>query len=71
MGHTGGDGENEWWPLPRFPFDRLRTCFAASAVTPSESRWPLRMTGTRRFRAYEGLNVEEFRPYVEQALPAK
>jgi hypothetical protein len=29
------------------------------------------MTGGRRFQAYEGLNVGEFRPYVEQALPAK
>jgi hypothetical protein len=24
-----------------------------------------------RYQAYEGLNVGEFRPYVEQALPAK
>jgi len=30
----------------------------------------LKLLHARRFRAYEGLNVGEFRPYVEQALPA-
>jgi hypothetical protein len=29
------------------------------------------MTDGRRFQAYEGLNVGEFRAYVEQPLPAK
>src|SRR3990172_4214262 len=30
----------------------------------------LKLLHARRFQAYEGLNVGEFRPYVEQALPA-
>ncbi|MDP2673557.1 MAG: PHP domain-containing protein [Dehalococcoidia bacterium] len=31
----------------------------------------LELLHQRRFQAYEGLNVGEFRPYVEQPLPAK
>jgi len=30
----------------------------------------LQLLHARRFQAYEGLNVGEFRPYVEQTLPA-
>ena len=64
MGHTGDDRENERWPLPRF----LRGKCGDSeriAVAAQNDR------DARRFQAYEGLNVGEFRPYVEQALPAK
>jgi len=62
MGHTGDDRENERWPLPRF----LRGKCGDSeriAVAAQNDRGVVPCA--------RGLNVAEFRPYVEQALPAK